>query len=372
MKKLFLMIWRVLVNADKLLSLIVVGVSALSMALLVGLASFGDVGWRSVQVQAIAIAIGIVGALVASAFDPDDLARLWKLYLPPVVLLMVMTYIWGSGPDGSDNVSWLDLGPVMVQPSEFLKIAFILTFALHLSKAREELNKPLTLLLVLAHGAAPVALIILQRDDGVALIMAGIIAAMLFVAGISHKLVLGGIGAVVLGLPIIWFKVMSEYQRMRFMVVWNPALDPQGGAYQQLKGLTALGAGQVFGNGLFSENHIRVPNNYNDFIFTFLGEAFGFVGCFFLLVALAVICGRMLQTGYLAKSYTGKFICVGVFAMFALQTAVNVSMCLMIMPVIGVTLPLVSAGGSSVLSAYAGVGLVLGVYASNNKNMFSN
>lgn len=372
MKRLFGAIVRVLVSADKLLLTLALGISALSVALLCGLASVDYVQWRVVQVQAIAVGIGLVGALIASAFDPDDLTRLWRLYVPPVALLMVLTYFIGTGREGSDNISWLNLGFISIQPSEFLKIAFILTFALHLSKVKDELHKPMNLFLVLLHGGAPILLVLLQGDDGVTLIVAGIVAAMLFAAGISRKLVLGAIAAAVVGLPILWFKIMSEYQRMRFMVVWDRELDPQGGGYQQLRGLTALGSGQMFGMGIFSENHLYVPENYNDFIFTFLGESLGFVGCFLLLLALAILCGRMLQTGALAKSLTGRFICVGVFAMFALQTAVNVSMCLMIMPVIGVTLPLVSAGGSSVLSAYAGLGLVLGVYASNNKNMFSN
>lgn len=374
MKRLFGTVWRVVLNADKLLLLVVLAISALSLSLLCGLATAGLVGWRSVEVQAVAVGLGIVGALFASAFDPDDLARLWKLYVPPVLLLMVLTYFIGSGREGSDNVSWLKVAGVSIQPSEFLKIAFILTFALHLSKVREDINKPLPLLLVLLHGAAPVLLVLLQQDDGVTLIMAGIVVAMLFTAGVNRKLIMAGVAAVVVALPMVWFYVLSEFQRQRFMVVWNPELDPTGQdlAYQQLRGLTALGSGQMFGIGIFNENHLYVPDNYNDFIFTFLGESLGFVGCFLLVLALGTVCVRLLHTSVNSKSYVGKYLCVGVFAMFAIQSVVNIGMCLMVMPVIGVTLPLVSAGGSSVLSSYAGIGLALSVYAANNKNMFSN
>lgn len=372
MKRIFAVVGRVFVNADKLLLLVVMAVSALSLLLLCGLASAGFVQWRPVEVQAVAVGLGVVGALFASAFDPDDLARLWKLYLPPVLLLMVCTYFFGSGREGSNNESWLKIAGVSIQPSEFLKIAFILTFALHLSKVREELNKPATLLLVLCHGAVPVVLVMLQKDDGVTLIMAGIVCAMLFAACVSRRLIIAAAVVVVVGLPVIWFNILSDFQRQRFMVVWFKDLDPQGLAYQQLRGLTALGSGQMFGIGVFSPDHVYVPENYNDFIFTFLGESLGFVGCFMVVLALAFICGRALFSGYASKSYVGKYICVGVFAMFAIQSAVNISMCLMIMPVIGVTLPLMSAGGSSVLSAYAGIGLVLSVYAANNKNMFTN
>lgn len=372
MKKITAFIVRVFVNADKLLLAVVLGVSTLSITLLTGLASSDFVQWRVVEVQLVAVVLGVIGALFVSAFDPDDLARLWRLYLPPVILLMLATYLWGSGRQGSDNISWLNLGFVSIQPSEFLKIGFIMSFAYHLGKVHDELDNSKTMLLVLCHGALPVLMVLLQSDDGVTLIMAGIVCAMLFMAGFSKKLILAGLSALVVGLPVIWFGILSDFQRRRFMVVWNRDLDPQGMGYQQLRGLTAMGSGQVFGNGIFTDSHIYVPENYNDFIFTFLGESLGFVGCFLLIVALALICGRILQTGILSKSYTGKYICVGVFAMIAIQSVINISMCLMVMPVIGVTLPLMSAGGSSVISTYAGIGLVLSVYSANNKNMFSN
>lgn len=370
--KLTAVIGRVFINADKLLLLVVLGVSTLSIVLLSGLADAGFINWGMMKTQAVAVGLGTVGALFASAFDPDDLARLWKLYLPPVLLLMVLTYFFGIGPDGSDNISWLKLGPISVQPSEFLKIGFIMSFAYHLGKVHDELDKPRNMLLVLCHGALPVLLVLLQKDDGVTVIMAGIICAMLFMAGFSKKLILAGLTALVVALPVVWFGILSDFQRQRFLVVLNPNIDPQGLGYQQLRGLTAMGSGQMFGNGVFSDSHVYVPKNHNDFIFTFLGESLGFVGCFLFILAMAIICGRMLQTGILSKSYTGKYICVGVFAMIALQAVINISMCLMIMPVIGITLPLMSAGGSSVVSTYAGIGLVLSVYACNNKNMFSN
>ena len=140
---------------------------------------------------------------------------------------------------------------------------------------------------------------------------------------------------------------------------------------QQLEGLDSLGSGQIFGIGLFAENHNYVPEMYNDFIFTFIGESLGFVGCVAVILALAVICGRILWTGAVCKSYVGKYICVGVFAMLACQIVINIGMCLMVLPVIGITLPLLSAGGTSVVSVYLSLGLVMLVHGSNRKNMFT-
>lgn len=241
--------------------------------------------------QAFASLLGVIGALIISAFDPETLARLWRLYLPPAVLLMIYTQFFGVERPGSNNRSWLDLGITTVQPSEFLKVAAILSLAWHLSKVEEDLNRPRNLIPVLAHAALPVLLVVMQKDDGVALIMAAIVASMLFMAGLSRKLILAGIASLVALVPVVWFGVLSDFQRNRFLVVWNPELDPLGIAYQQLRGLTAMGSGQIFGNGIFSENHVYVPENYNDFIFTFLGESLGFVGCFLEILAFAPICG---------------------------------------------------------------------------------
>ena len=371
MKSFFRILQKTIYKTDKLLLSVAFLISCLSITLLLGLEQSEFIGGRTVQVQMIAIGLGLIGAMVSTIFDPETLARMWKIYMPPVLFLMVLTFFIGTQREGSANQSWLVIANVSVQPSEFLKIAFILTFALHLSKVREELNTPKNLILLALHGGFPVFLVLLQKDDGVALIMASIILIMLFVAGISKKLIFAGLSSLVVLVPILWFNVLSEFQKQRFLVIWDKTLDPQGIAYQQLRGLTALGSGQIFGNGIFQDQHLYVPENYNDFIFTFLGESLGFVGCVCFLIALTILCMRILQTAMKARDYLGKYICVGVFAMIVVQAIVNISMCLMVMPVIGITLPLLSAGGSSVLSTYAGLGIVMCVYADNHRNMFS-
>ena len=371
MKKIGKFIVRFFQNTDKMIWIMALGLSALSILLLAGIYDAGYVKIRTVQVQGIAVGIGVVAAIIAAQFDPEELAGLWKLYVPPVVVLMLLTYVMGTVREGSTNRSWLDLGFTSIQPSEFLKIAFILTFALHLSKVGDGLNEPRALIPVLIHGAVPVGMVLLQKDAGVALIVVCILCAMLFAAGLALKYIAIAAGALVAAAPVLWFGVMSEYQKLRFLVLFDPEHDPLGITYQQNRGLTAIGSGQVFGIGIFSENHIYVPENYNDFIFTFLGESLGFVGCFLAIAALALLCGRILFNGLSSPSLVGRYICVGVFAMIAFQAVINIGMCLMVMPVIGITLPLLSGGGSSVLSVYAGLGLVLSVYADTNKNMFS-
>lgn len=354
---------------DKWTWLIALGLSILSILLLIGIYESGYVQVRTVQVQAIAIAIGAIGALIAAQFDPEDLAGLWRLYVPPVVLLMILTYFIGTAREGTNNRSWLNFSFFSIQPSEFLKIAFILTFAIHLSRVGDDLNAPRSLIPVLIHGLIPAGMVLLQGDAGVALILFCIMAAMLFAAGLSIKYIVAALGSLMIVAPIGWF-LLSDYQRNRFLALFNPEADPLGINFQQNRGITALGSGQIFGIGIFKEGHIYVPDNYNDFVFTFLGESLGFIGCFFALLAIAILCGKILHTGVHSHTIVGRMICAGVFAMIAFQVIINVGMCLRLLPVIGITLPLLSGGGSSVLAVYAGIGLVMSVYADNHKSMF--
>ena len=371
MSRLFSWVGRFFRHTDKLSLSTAIAVSSLSVALLMGINAAGYCGERVVQVQIIAAGLGIVAACVVGSLDYDMLARFWKFYAPLVALVNLYTAFFGDTRPGTTNRSWLDLGITSVQPSEFLKITFIITFAYHLSRVKDTLNTPRTLLPVLAHGAAAVGIILLQKDVGVALIMAAIFLIMLFMAGLSKKLILAGVGAAVVMAPVVWTFFLTGYHRNRILALFYPDQYVLDEAHQQLQGLLSIGSGQIFGIGIFSDSHNYVPEIYNDFIFTFLGESMGFVGCFLLIAAYVVICGRILYTAIQCRDPLGRYICVGVFAMLASQIIVNVSMCLMLMPVIGVTLPLMSAGGSSVLTVYAGLGLALSVYASTNRNMFS-
>jgi rod shape determining protein RodA len=359
-------------RADKVNLFLALGLSALSTLCIYAIYLAGYCGERSWQVQALAAGLGLGAVVVMVAvFDYESLAGLWKFYEPLTALVMVFTAFFGEIRPGSDNRSWLNLGFTTIQPSEIWKFAFILAFAWHLSQAREDLNQPRVLIPVLLHAALGPGLVLLQKDTGVALVLLAIAAAMLFVAGLSRKLILGAMGLAALSAPVVWIYILSDFQKSRILSLFDPQQYAETEAMQQLEGLDSLGSGQIFGIGLFAENHNYVPEMYNDFIFTFIGESLGFLGCAAVVVALAVICGRILWTGASCKSYVGKYICVGVFAMLACQVVINIGMCLMVLPVIGITLPLLSAGGTSVVSVYLSLGLVMLVHGSNRKNMFT-
>jgi len=224
--------------------------------------------------------------------------------------------------------------------------------------------------ILLLNAGIGVGAVMLQRDTGVALVMVAIVAAMLFVAGLSRKIILGAAAAAVVSVPIAWNYLLADFHKERILGIFHPQ-EFEDLAFQQLEGLDSLGSGQIFGIGLFAENHNYVPEIYNDFIFTFIGESLGFVGCMVVVAALSFLCMRILWTGAVSRSYVGKYICTGVFAMLAFQIIVNIGMCLMVLPVIGVTLPFLSYGGTSVLSVYISLGLVMMVNGANKKHMFA-
>ena len=275
----------------------------------------------------------------------------------------VLTIGYDAG--GTSNYSWYRVGGMTFQPAELAKISFILTLALHLSQLRGQVNRPKNLLLLLLHILVPPFLIHIQGDDGTALVFLGIGLVMLYAGGISHWLVGGVLAAGVAGggaLLLLKPDLLKGYQFQRIMAILTPE-DPALSdiTYQQNKGAMAIGTGGLTGQGLFRGDHIFVPNAWNDFIFAYLANVLGFVGAAAALILLFVLCMRTLRTALRSADALGRDICSGIFAALFVQCVINLGMNLQVLPVIGVTLPFFSAGGSSVVMMYLCVGLVLSV-----------
>ena len=195
---------------------------------------------------------------------------------------------------------------------------------------------------------------------------------MIFAAGISWKYILPCVIAAPAAVWVLWNKIMLPHQKMRFLVLFeeDPMSNPDFAdiAYQQYWGKLALGSGQVFGKGLFADEYVYVTYAQNDFIFTYVGQCFGFIGCVLLVAALAYICMKIVADSRIAKDPLGKYICIGVFAMIFINCVLNLGMVLGVMPVIGLPLPFVSQGGSSMISMFICIGLVLSTYSHSEKN----
>lgn len=362
-------------RSDRFLLVLCLCASSLGILLVYGIYLSGYVRWRVVLVQALATGLGLAAAVIISLFDYRFLAKLWKLYLPASMALVALTYVFGqrrAGYEYVDDAAWLEIPFVGLtfQPSELLKMAFILAFALYLERVREYLNEPKTLISAAAFGAVPVFMILLQGDGGTAMVFAAIFAAMVFAAGLRFRYIALAAGCLAASSPLIWYFLLDDDKRSRILTVFNPQLDPTGSGWQQGLGALSIGSGQIWGKGLFTGEHHYVPEMHNDFIFAFAGEALGFVGCALIVALLGAICIALLLSAKRAKDPLGRYICIGVFATIAFQTVINLGMCLSLAPVVGVTLPLISAGGTSVVGTYAGIGLALSVYRNSFVNLF--
>lgn len=328
---------------------------------------------RVALVQVLASLMGIGAAIIISNFDYHFMAKLWKLYVPVSVFLVILTFFIGMQVDETiDDKAWLRLPfGLTFQPSELLKICFILSFAYHLSRVYGQVNRPLNLLLLCLHGGFPIILIHFQGDDGTALVFAAIFAAMLFAAGLSWKYIIALLPVVAAAVPIVWQYFLTDDQRTRFLAVYfTEYADPLGTDYQQRLSRISIGLGQLQGEGLFQDSYWYVPKMHNDLIFSFICQALGFVGALTVVALLCGICFRCIYDAKIALDPMGAYICYGVFAMFFFQCIVNIGMCISVLPVIGITLPLLSAGGTSIAITYLGIGLVLSVHVHRRRNLF--
>ena len=378
MKKLREMVKKYFAAVDKWLLFFCVSISLTGILCQYSLVNSNqaatlNIGDRVALVQVLASILGLSAAIIISNFDYHFMTKLWKLYMPISVFLVILTFFIGMQVDETiDDKAWLRLPfGLTFQPSELLKICFIMSFAYHLSKVRGEINKPTNLILVCLHGVFPVVLIHFQGDDGTALIFAFIFLTMLFAAGLSWKYIALAIPVVAAAVPVVWQYFLTDDQRTRFLAVYfTEYADPLGADYQQRLSRISIGLGQLQGEGLFKESYWYVPKMHNDFVFSFICQALGFVGALLVLSFLFGICFRAIYDAKIALDPLGAYICYGVFAMFFFQCIINIGMCISVLPVIGITLPLLSAGGTSISITYLGIGLLLSVHVHRRRNLF--
>ena len=349
--------------------------------------------YRRAVVQAGAAAIGLCVAVLLSNIDYRSLVKVWPVHVA-VTWGMVLPTLFirnvtvgpltiGYNAGDTDNYSWYKLGGFTLQPTELAKISFILTFAMHLNNVRGKINEPKELGKLLLHMLVPILIIHIQGDDGTAIIYGIIACCMMFSAGLSWKYIIGAISAAAAAVAVAFGffsdKIGKGYQWYRILAVIDPE-NKTGWApsetvwkniiYQQQRGEIALGSGGIFGNGIFGGSYYSVPNAHNDFVLSWIGNTTGFVGCCVVLGILFALVCKTFATGARSEDMLGSFICAGIGGALMAQIAVNVGMNLRVLPVIGVTLPFYSAGGSSVLMLYICVGLVLSVYMHNTKKLF--
>ena len=348
-------------RVDWVLLLCTTVLSVISLVTVYG--AVDNFGMSKLKMQfAMTVAGVLVTFIIANLDYHVILDRLWLFMLIFSVGLLGITLVAGDTGAGVEtaNKSWLTI-PVVgiaIQPSEFVKITFICTFAKHLSAVQNTINRLRTLVGLGIHALLIVGLILLSGDLGVALVYMALILILLFAAGLHWGYFAGVGGALVVAFPFLW-DLLAAYQQDRIVVGFNPSLDPKDKGWQPLLSKQCIENGGLLGVGLHSGgDYEELTASHTDFILATICEKFGFIGGLLVIVTLAVLVMRILWIARQSSHDYGMFIAVGVAAVIIAQTLENVGMCLAILPVVGITLPFLSCGGSSLLATYILVGMV--------------
>jgi rod shape determining protein RodA len=357
-------------NVDPVLFVCATLLSVISIVTIFG--AVDNFGMSKLKMQVAIFVLGLVVTVLIAFVDFRVIVdKLWAWMLVGSVLLLVATLIFGKSGQNMEtaNKSWLVIPGtgLMIQPSEFVKFTFICTFSKHLFSVQDHINKPLTVLLLGAHALLVVGPILVSGDLGVALIYIAIVAIMLFCAGLHWGYFLAAAALIVLLFPYLWDH-LAEYQRERIIIGFNPELDPLDKGMQPLLSRTAIMAGGLLGTGIMSGGYYEIlPASHTDFIYATICEKFGFLGGAIVLVIFAVMVVRIFIIAKNAgRSDYGGLICVGIGGMLVVQILLNIGMCFAMLPVIGITLPLLSCGGSSMLATFMMLGLLHNVSAHSN------
>ena len=375
MKSVLKFFVRYLKHVDKVLPLICIAITVFDIILVNSMVDVGIIDKYPARTQLIAAVMGITGGFVLSFIDYKFISKYWFVYAPIALILQFLLFVPSLRIQIDDDMAWLKIGSFTMQPSEVLKFVFIITLATHISKLGDKINSLPHLLLVCAHGLFPAALIMVQGDAGSALVFVFIFICMLFMGGLSWKYLVAGLAAVPVVAYLAWNFIMQDHHRKRFQMLFDKELQQQeilGDYLQQYRGTIALGSGQLTGLGFDSDNFTYTPFLENDFVFSYIGMTLGFIGCIAVVIALAILCLKLLSNASGAPDPLGKLICVGVFAMVFFHCVINIGMVLSVIPVIGIPLPFISQGGTSMMMTHICMGLVMSVswHREKAKHMF--
>ena len=324
---------------------------------------------RYIVVQLLAIFIGCIIYAVFSSIDMEFLQENRNLMVAFNMFLLFLLIPFGTD-NNTGNRSWLDfpLLPFNIQPAEICKITYILIMASVMASHQNRISSiPSVMHMVFHLGLLFCVNMVLSSDMGVSLIFVFIFIGMTFAGGVSLWWFALAIGGMVAAAPIAW-QFLGEYQRERILILIHPSFDAQGiGARYHFKiNLQSLTGGGLTGQGLFNGNRTQGGNlfaQHTDYIFSSIGEELGFFGCVGIMLLELAIIGRCIYVGSKCPDYMRRLVCYGAASALMFQIIINIGMCIGVMPVIGLTLPLISYGPSSVVSIFGMLGLVSGAYA---------
>ena len=338
------------------------GLLVLSVVSLFVLYSAGDQDTDLLIRLSIRISLAFVVMFAVARITPEQLLR-WTPYLYGIGLLMLVIVL-GAGVVGKGAQRWLDLGFVRFQPAEMMKLAVPMMVAWVMVRKPLPVTLP-TVIIGFIVVMIPVFLVIKQPDLGTAILIAGSGLVVIFFAGMSWRLIamLGAFAAAVA--PLAWY-MLHDYQRRRILTLFDPWSDPLGSGYHTIQSAIAVGSGGVYGKGWLNGSQSQldfIPERSTDFIFAVFSEEFGFIGSLLLLLAYLFVVGRSLYIAIEAKDSYTRQLCGSLAVTFAIYVFVNIGMVTGILPIVGVPLPLISYGGTSMVSLMAGFGILMSAYS---------
>ncbi len=312
--------------------------------------------------------IAVVVFVLATFFDYKWLKTfVWPIYFVNLGLL-ALSLVIGTGVGGSAR--WIAIGPLQFQFSELAKILMIVVLANYLAARHDRLGSIRVILGACVLMVPTWVLVMLQPDLGTSLVLAGILAGMLFMSGASMKWLTIMAGFVIAMIPIAWTYILRDYQKQRLTSFLNPASDPQGSGYQLLQSQIAVGSGGVFGKGLTNgtqDTLAFLPVGDTDFAFARLAEELGFIGAVLVFVLFAVLIWRVLMAGYRSQDRFGTIFAAGIGSMLLFQLVVNVGMVIGLLPITGIPLPFITRGGASLISLAIGLGILQSINIRQSK-----
>ena len=289
----------------------------------------------------------------------------YVIFFLSIISLVIIPFF---GIESNGATRWINIAGMSLQPSEFVKYTLILALAKYFHSINNDSSFIKTLIIPLIITIVPVLLVITQPDLGTALIilLGGI--SLFWISGLNYKYFIAGVFSILCSLPVLW-QYLKDYQKDRVLTFFNPERDPLGNGYHIMQSKIALGSGGIFGKGYMegTQSHLNfLPEMQTDFIFTMLGEEFGFIGTLLLLLIYAALIMISIRLALKSRSLFSKYLSLGVCNVFFIYVFVNIGMVTGLLPVVGVPLPFISYGGSSMLAVMFGFGLLMNCYINRN------
>ncbi|MGL4731046.1 MAG: rod shape-determining protein RodA [Clostridium sp.] len=344
-------------------SIIIVIILLVAFAILnIYSATHSTVGIYYARLQFMWLIVGLVAMYATLILDYNLILNYAPIiYWGGVILLILNNYVLGSTVNGAKG--WISIGSRAIQPSEFAKIGMILMLAKVIQDMEGNINNIKSILTIMFYAAIPMLLIVIQPDMGMTMVSFFIILSIVVVANLDWRIITGGLSFLFISIVILWNSpLMKDYWKNRLVSFLNPEKFELTYGLQVIQSKIAIGAGGLFGAGYLNGKQYKfVPENHTDFIFSVIGEEWGLLGALILLILYGILLYKLINIARTSKDIAGSIICAGIIGGMMFSIIQNIGMTIGIMPITGITLPFVSYGGSSMLTNFISLGLMLNV-----------